>query len=193
MKFVLRGRWSRCSQIGGKSNLGRPPRNTSRITRHVAANPSLSRNDRCEREVENFGGYWQTETPSLRGEWYLTGDTMQRDEDGHFFFVGRHDDIITPVGYRIGPFDVESVLMEHPGIAEVAVIGKPDSERTEIAKAFAVLRRGIQPSSDLVEELQHYVRKRLSLHAYPREIEFLAELPKTPSGKVQRFLLRQGA
>jgi acetyl-CoA synthetase len=84
-------------------------------------------------------------------------------------------------------------MMEHPAIAEVAVIGKPDPERTEIVKAFAVLRRGIQASTDLVEELQHYVRKRLSLHAYPREIEFLAELPKTPSGKVQRFLLRQRA
>jgi acetyl-CoA synthetase len=140
-----------------------------------------------------FGGYWQADTPSLRGEWNLTGDTMQQDEDGHFFFVGRNDDIITSAGYRIGPFDVESILMEHPAIAEVAVIGKPDSERTEIVKAFVVLRRGVQPSSDLVEELQHYVRKRLSLHAYPREIEFLAELPKTPSGKVQRFLLRQRA
>lgn len=140
-----------------------------------------------------FEGYWHAETPSLRGEWYLTGDTMQQDEDGHFFFVGRNDDIITSAGYRIGPFDVESVMMEHPAIAEVAVIGKPDPERTEIVKAFAVLRRGIQASTDLVEELQHYVRKRLSLHAYPREIEFLAELPKTPSGKVQRFLLRQRA
>jgi acetyl-CoA synthetase len=83
--------------------------------------------------------------------------------------------------------------MEHPAIAEVAVIGKPDPKRTEIVKAFAVLRRGVQPSNDLVDELQHHVRKRLSLHAYPREIEFLSELPKKPSGKVQRFLLRQRA
>jgi acetyl-CoA synthetase len=140
-----------------------------------------------------FEGYWHAETPSLRGEWYLTGDTMQRDEDGHFFFVGRNDDIITSAGYRIGPFDVESALMEHPAIAEVAVIGKPDPERTEIVKAFAVLRQGFAPSGELVDQLQQHVRKRLSLHAYPREIAFLAELPKTPSGKVQRFLLRQHA
>jgi acetyl-CoA synthetase len=138
-----------------------------------------------------FAGYWHCETPSLRGEWCLTGDTMKQDKEGHFFFIARNDDIITSAGYRIGPFDVESALMEHPAIAEVAVIGKPDSERTEIVKAFAVVRRGIQPSSDLVEELQQHVRRRLSLHAYPREMEFLAELPKTPSGKVQRFLLRQ--
>ena len=139
----------------------------------------------------SFAGYWQSETPSLRGEWYLTGDTMQQDEHGHFYFVARNDDIITSAGYRIGPFDVESALMEHPALAEVAVIGKPDQERTEIVKAFAVLREGITPSKELVDELQQHVRKRLSLHAYPREIEFLTELPKTPSGKMQRFLLRQ--
>jgi acetyl-CoA synthetase len=84
-------------------------------------------------------------------------------------------------------------MMEHPAIAEVAVIGKPDPERTETVKGFAVLRQGFEPSGELVGELQQLVRKRLSLHAYPREIEFLAELPKTPSGKVQRFFLRQRA
>jgi acetyl-CoA synthetase len=140
-----------------------------------------------------FAGYWQSETPSLRGEWCLTGDTMKQDEEGHFFFVARNDDIINSAGYRIGPFDVESALMEHPAVAEVAVIGKPDPKRTEIVKAFAVLRQGFSPSDELVDELQQHVRKRLSLHAYPREIEFLTELPKTPSGKVQRFLLRQRA
>jgi acetyl-CoA synthetase len=140
-----------------------------------------------------FAGYWQCETPSLRGEWCLTGDTMKQDKEGHLFFVARNDDIINSAGYRIGPFDVESALMEHPAIAEVAVIGKPDSKRTEIVKAFAVLRQGFSSSDELVDELQQHVRKRLSLHAYPREIEFLTELPKTPSGKVQRFLLRQRA
>lgn len=138
-----------------------------------------------------FDGYWHAETPSFRGDWYLTGDTMQRDAEGHLFFVGRNDDIITSSGYRIGPFDVESVVMEHPSVAEVAVVGKPDPERTEIVKAFIVLRPGIEPSDALKAELQHHVRTRLSLHAYPREIEFVAELPKTPSGKVQRFLLRR--
>jgi len=138
-----------------------------------------------------FDGYWNAETPSFQGEWYMTGDTMQQDADGHFFFVGRNDDIITSAGYRIGPFDVESVIIEHPAVAEVAVVGKPDPERTEIVKAFVVLRAGAEPSDALKTELQQLVRSRLSLHAYPREVEFIAELPKTPSGKVQRFLLRR--
>jgi acetyl-CoA synthetase len=138
-----------------------------------------------------FAGYWLADTPSLRGDWYLTGDTMARDADGHFFFVGRSDDIITSAGYRIGPFDVESALMEHGAVAEVAVIGKPDPERTEIVQAFVVLRQGNMPSEALKAELQQHVRTRLSAHAFPREIEFVSELPKTPSGKVQRFVLRQ--
>lgn len=139
----------------------------------------------------DFHGYWNAETPSFRGDWYLTGDTVQRDEDGHYFFVGRDDDIITSAGYRIGPFDVESSIIEHPSVAEVAVVGKPDPERTEIVKAYVVLRVGVPPSEALKTELQQHVRARLALHAYPREIEFIDELPKTPSGKVQRFLLRR--
>ena len=138
-----------------------------------------------------FRGYSNCESPNLRGDWHLTGDTVRRDEEGHYFFVGRSDDVITSSGYRIGPFDVESVLIEHPAVAEVAVIGKPDPDRTEIVKAFVVLRSGFSASSQLIGDLQQHVRKRLSLHAYPREIEFIEELPKTPSGKVQRFLLRQ--
>jgi acetyl-CoA synthetase len=138
-----------------------------------------------------FDGYWAAETPSFRGDWYLTGDTVQQDTDGHIFFVGRNDDIITSAGYRIGPFDVESSIIEHPSVAEVAVVGKPDPERTEIVKAFVVLRRGFDPSDSLKAELQQLVRTRLALHAYPREIEFISELPRTPSGKVQRFLLRR--
>jgi len=138
-----------------------------------------------------FDGYWKAETPAFQGDWYLTGDTMQQDSDGHLYFVGRNDDIITSSGYRIGPFDVESVIMEHPAVAEVAVVGKPDPERTEIVKAFIVLRSGVNSVEGLERELQQHVRVRLSLHAYPREIEFIDELPKTPSGKVQRFLLRR--
>lgn len=138
-----------------------------------------------------FSGYWRAELPNLVDDWYVTGDTMTRDADGHFFFAGRNDDIITSAGYRIGPFDVESVIIEHPAVAEVAVVGKPDPERTEIVKAFVVLRKGHAPSDALAAELQQHVRKRLSLHAYPREVEFVDELPKTASGKVQRFLLRR--
>ncbi|MBV8963745.1 MAG: AMP-binding protein, partial [Hyphomicrobiales bacterium] len=138
-----------------------------------------------------FDGYWGVDTPSFRGEWYLTGDTVQQDAEGHIFFVGRNDDIITSAGYRIGPFDVESSIIEHPAVAEVAVVGKPDPERTEIVKAFIVLRPGVAASEELKAELRQHVRTRLGLHAYPREIEFIEELPKTPSGKVQRFLLRR--
>ncbi len=138
-----------------------------------------------------FSGYWRADSPNLAGDWYVTGDTMVQDADGHFFFAGRNDDIITSSGYRIGPFDVESVIIEHPAVAEVAVVGKPDPERTEIVKAFVVLRKGHAPSDALARELQQHVRKRLSLHAYPREVEFVDELPKTASGKVQRFVLRQ--
>lgn len=138
-----------------------------------------------------FAGYWRAETPSLQGDWYITGDAMQQDGDGHLYFIGRNDDLITSAGYRIGPFDVESAIIEHEAVAEVAVIGKPDPERTEIVKAFIVLRPRHSGSEQLVSEIQQHVRTRLSAHAYPREIEFLAELPKTPSGKVQRFVLRQ--
>ncbi|GAA0601899.1 AMP-binding protein [Caenispirillum bisanense] len=138
-----------------------------------------------------FQGYWQQETKSFRGDWYLTGDTVELNEDGSIAFVGRSDDIITSSGYRIGPFDVESALIEHPAVAETAVIGKPDPERTEIVKAFVVLRKGHEGTPALAEELQMLVKKRLAAHAYPREIAFVEELPKTPSGKIQRFLLRK--
>ncbi len=104
---------------------------------------------------------------------------------------GGGDDIITSAGYRIGPFDVESCLIEHPAVAETAVIGKPDPERTEIVKAFVVLKQGYTASPELAEELQQLVKHRLAAHAYPREVQFVYELPKTPSGKIQRFLLRQ--
>ena len=137
-----------------------------------------------------FTGYWKAESPNIRGDWYITGDTMTRDKDGHFFFVGRNDDIITSAGYRIGPFDVESVVMEHPAVAEVAVIGKPDPQRTEIVKAVIVLKSGVEGTENLKSEIQQMVRQRLSTHAYPREIDFVAALPKTPSGKIQRFILR---
>lgn len=138
-----------------------------------------------------FTGYWQQETPAIAGGYYRTGDTVELEADGSVSFVGRADDVITSSGYRIGPFDVESALIEHPAVIEAAVIGKPDPERTEIVKAYVVLASDYQGSEQLAEELRQYVKKRLSAHAYPREIEFLEQLPKTPSGKLQRFVLRK--
>jgi acetyl-CoA synthetase len=137
-----------------------------------------------------FPGYWQQATPAISGGYYRTGDSVQLEPDGTITFVGRSDDIITSSGYRIGPFDVESALVEHPAVVEAAVVGKPDPERTEIVKAFVVLARGTRPDDALAEELQRFVRQRLSAHAYPREIAFVDQLPKTPSGKLQRFVLR---
>ena len=137
-----------------------------------------------------FTGYWQQETPAIGGGYYRTGDTVELEPDGRFSFIGRSDDVITSSGYRIGPFDVESALIEHPAVVESAVIGKPDPERTEIVKAFVVLRSGTEPSNALAEELSQFVKQRLSAHAYPREVEFVRQLPKTPSGKLQRFILR---
>ncbi|MFT3727912.1 MAG: AMP-binding protein [Terricaulis sp.] len=137
-----------------------------------------------------FKGYEGVSTSALQGNYYLSGDTVELNQDGSISFVGRADDVITSAGYRIGPFEVESALLEHPAVIEAAVVGKPDAERTEIVKAFVVLAGDTQASPALAEELQTYVRKRLSAHAYPREVEFIAALPKTPSGKIQRFLLR---
>ncbi|MDE2353344.1 MAG: AMP-binding protein, partial [Alphaproteobacteria bacterium] len=137
-----------------------------------------------------FTGYHQQQTPAIGGGYYRTGDVMAMEVGGTVAFVGRADDVITSAGYRIGPFDVESALIEHPAVIEAAVIGKPDPQRTEIVKAFVVLAAGAQPSPMLAEELRNHVRARLSAHAYPREIEFVESLPKTPSGKVQRFILR---
>lgn len=138
-----------------------------------------------------FQGYWKQNTSSFVGDYYLTGDTVERQDDDAIAFVGRSDDIITSSGYRIGPFDVESALIEHAAVAETAVIGKPDPERTELVKAFVVLKPGHAPSEGLAEELRQWVRRRLAAHAYPREVEFVTELPKTPSGKIQRFILRR--
>ena len=150
--------------------------------------------DRTQSPLYLFPGYWQQATSACyHGPYYLTGDTAELSEDGTFTFVGRSDDIITSAGYRIGPFEVESTLLEHPAVAESAVVGKPDAERGEIVKAFVVLRSTYAPSPELASELQHHVRQRLSTHAYPREVEFMNSLPKTPSGKIQRFELRQQA
>jgi acetyl-CoA synthetase len=125
------------------------------------------------------------------GRWYLTGDTGQLDEDGYFHFSARDDDVIIMAGYRIGPFEVESALATHPAAAECAVIAVPDDVRGEVIEAFAVLRDGHAPSHELAQELQQWVKTHFATHAYPRQVHFSAALPKTPSGKMQRFVLKQ--
>jgi acetyl-CoA synthetase len=149
--------------------------------------------DRASSPLFWFEGYWAGRGQAIPTphRYHRTGDLAKMDSQGTVTFVGRADDIITTSGYRIGPFDVESTLMEHPAVAEVAVVGKPDATRTEIVKAFVVLREGELASQALGEELGLFVKNRLAAHAYPREVDFVAELPKTPSGKIQRFVLRQ--
>jgi len=140
-----------------------------------------------------FLGYWKDEEKTqevFRGEWYLTGDRAFRDRDGYFFFVGRGDDVIISSGYRIGPFEVESALLEHPGVAESAVVSSPDGLRGEIVKAYVVLRGGFEPSEALKHELQAHVKKVTAPYKYPRDIAFVRELPKTSSGKIRRVELR---
>ncbi|ASS74870.1 acetate--CoA ligase [Tumebacillus algifaecis] len=122
--------------------------------------------------------------------WYISGDSAYRDEDGYFWFQGRIDDVINTSGERVGPFEVESKLVEHPAIAEAGVIGKPDPLRGEIIKAFIALREGYEPSEQLIEEIRDFVKKGLAAHAAPREIEFRDKLPKTRSGKIMRRVLK---
>ena len=122
--------------------------------------------------------------------WYNTGDKAIRDGDGYFTFVGRGDDIIKASGYRIGPFEVESVLQEHPAVAENAVVASPDALRGEIVKAFVVLAPGYAASDSLIKDIQEFVKGRTAPYKYPREIEFMDELPKTISGKIKRAVLR---
>jgi acetyl-CoA synthetase/medium-chain acyl-CoA synthetase len=149
-----------------------------------------------DRPVGLFQEYWhdpEATAKCYREGWYLTGDLAKTDEEGYFWFVARADDIITSSAYRIGPFEVENALMEHPAVAEVAVVGKPDPERTEIVKAFVVLAAGFEAGEDLAAELQEHTKAVTAPYKYPREIEFLDELPKTPSEKVRRVELRARA
>ena len=122
--------------------------------------------------------------------WYLTGDLAKRDADGYFWFVGRADDVIKSAGHLIGPFEVESALMEHPAVAEAGVIGKPDPVIGEVVKAFVSLKRGYQPSEALRKELLGHARSRLGPAVAPREIDFRDSVPKTRSGKIMRRLLK---
>jgi acetyl-CoA synthetase/medium-chain acyl-CoA synthetase len=147
-----------------------------------------------ERPLGLFKEYWrnpQATANALRGDWYITGDRAVMDEDGYFWFVGRADDVIISAGYRIGPFEVESALVEHPAVAEAAVVASPDELRGEVVKAFVILAPGNSPSDALATELQEYVKNSTAPYKYPREIEFVTEVPKTISGKIRRVELRE--
>ena len=135
-----------------------------------------------ERSAEKF---------SSDGAWYLTGDAGTKDADGYVFFSARDDDVMIMAGYRIGPFDVESVLATHPAVAECAVIAAPDEIRGEVIEAYVALRSGHIGSESLTVELQQLVKDQFAAHAFPRRVHYVDELPKTPSGKIQRFILRQ--
>ncbi len=143
-----------------------------------------------------FAGYYEdaeATAKSFHDGWYFTGDTATRDEDGYIWFVGRADDIISSAGYRISPFEVESALIEHPAVAESAVVGKPDSLRGEIVMAYVTLVAGYESSEELKGEIQEFVKTQTAPYKYPREIEFRAALPKTVSGKIRRTELRAEA
>jgi acetyl-CoA synthetase len=140
-----------------------------------------------------FRGYWNEEEryrKSFAGEFYLTGDLARRDRDGYFWFVGRKDDVIKTSGHLIGPFEVESMLMEHRAVAEAGVIGKPDPVAMEVVKAFVLLNEGFEPTDELRRELMAFARTRLGAVVAPKEIDFVATLPRTRSGKIMRRLLK---
>lgn len=147
-----------------------------------------------KRPVGLFREYWKSPeqtAASFRDGWYLTGDRAIRGADGCFRFIGRKDDVIKSSGYRIGPFEVESALTAHPAVLDVAVVGKPDELRGQIVKAFVVLRPGWETGPETVKTLQEHCKHLVAPYKYPREIEFVGELPKTVSGKTRRFELRQ--
>lgn len=145
------------------------------------------------RPIGIFREYWlgpQENVVRFHGDWYLTGDRAVRDEEGRYWFVGRSDDVIKSSGYRIGPFEVESALIEHPAVLEAAVVARPDAMRGAIVRAFVVLRKDYLPCAEMRRELQEHCKRITAPYKYPREIEFLDELPKTISGKIRRVDLR---
>jgi acetyl-CoA synthetase len=164
---------------------GRPvvPGDTGRIA--IRINP---------RPVGMFDGYLydpEAMAEVFRGDFYYTGDKAYTDEDGYYWFVGRNDDVIKSSGYRIGPFEVESALLEHPAVKEAAVVGSPDVIRGMIVKAFIVLKEGYEPTEQLAKDIQRFVKKITAPYKYPRSIEFVGDLPKTISGKIRRNVLRE--
>jgi acyl-coenzyme A synthetase/AMP-(fatty) acid ligase len=149
--------------------------------------------DEDHRPVGLFAGYHRDPDATadrFRDGWYLTGDKAARDADGYLWFEGRDDDVITSSAYRIGPFEVESALVEHPAVMEAAVVGKDDPERTQIVTAFVILAEGHEPSDALARELQDHTKQLTAPYKYPREVHFVSELPKTVSGKIRRTELR---
>jgi acetyl-CoA synthetase len=138
-------------------------------------------------------GYWNRPEDTeevFGGEWFHTKDAAREDEDGYYWYEGRADDVIISAGYRIGPFEVESACLEHPAVAEAAAVASPDERRGNVVKAFVVLADGFEPSDALAEEIKAFVRDHHSAYAYPRRIEFVADLPKTLTGKIRRIELR---
>jgi acetyl-CoA synthetase len=141
-----------------------------------------------------FLEYWQNPEATrnkFSGDWLLTGDLAKKDEDGYFWFNGRKDDVITSAGYRIGPAEIEDCLMKHPAVAMVAVVGSPDEVRTEIVKAFIVAQPDVTPGPEVEADIKKFVKERLAAHEYPREIEFVKELPLTATGKIMRRELKK--
>src|SRR5574340_83334 len=175
--------WS-CAVLEEDADAVAPPRTLGRVaidTRHSPLMWFTGYVDAPEKTAARFTG---------DGRWYITGDAGQTDEDGCYYFSARDDDVIIMAGYRIGPFDVESVLVMHEGVGEAAVVGMPDQLRGEVLEAFVVLRDGVDGTAELEAELQALVKKKFAAHAYPRMVHFVPSLPKTPSGKMQRYLLR---
>jgi acetyl-CoA synthetase len=159
--------------------------------------PAGERGEICLRARSNPHypiGYWNRPEDTeevFGGEWFHTKDAAQKDEDGYVWYAGRADDVIISAGYRIGPFEVESACVEHPAVVEAAAVASPDEKRGDIVKAFIVLAEGHEPSDALADEIRAHVRQAHSAYAYPREIEFVSDLPKTLTGKIRRIELRE--
>ena len=176
--------WS-CTVLAADSDEPAPVGELGRVAIDVPASPLMwftGYHEAPEKTAERF---------SADGRWYYTGDAAKLDADGHFYFSSRDDDVIIMSGYRIGPFDVESVLAKHPDVLESAVIGVPDELAGEVLEAYVVLRDGVDGGPETESALQAWVKTEFAAHAFPRKVHFVRELPKTPSGKIQRFLLRK--
>lgn len=176
-----------CEVLENESDVIAAPNQPGRVAVNVPESPLAwfhGYKDAPERTAQRF---------SADGKWYYTGDAGRRDEDGYFYFQSRDDDIILMAGYRIGPFDVESALATHPAVQESAVVGEPDEIRGEVVVAYVVLSNGHEGSDSLTDELKKHVKSEYSAHAYPRRVVYVESLPKTPSGKIQRFVLREQA